>query len=784
MISNKSTARGAGTAILVCIVLVLSVVALSISGAGAQSPTADTYDDGPTFAGESFSEVWIGQELTLVDDGTFDGDYISIATGPEPSDSTDAVVTERYNKTDNTVTFETDALEADEIYHIYAYGDSDKFDFHGEGFRATTENLEAEFGSSTVNEDDSVSLSFESERDEQHLNVTADDFEADELESIFGSEHAHPAGYDDGILLENVSGGDSFEADFTDIDIGEYEFTFDVADSNATTTATIDVTDSADYAFGDITHPEQGEIATIDLEVTDADTAAVVLGDPADRFESSVALEEIDDETITLEYNTHAAATEGAWSVHEDSNATIVDEAVTPTLDADEPLPAHNWALSVGNEFEATHDLETEFDRDVLVVGERTAIGESALATAPADTTITDADSLNRTTVTPTETVAEGDALLVTIDEFGADGLVRTLEDDSSLAELGLELEIEEGDAGPVAAPHVWNTSATAENGADALAVDVLEAGDADAYDGTLSMLVTTDSHARALEPGAEYTVRVRTTDENAYIDDDEAIEQERGLSLVEREFEWEPLETMPIAQNATATGTTTVAPGTELRATADSPLEEGGFIQMTDAVVEEAGAGEHSFAAAFDFSAMDPGVGFDLLVEDPAGDSESAAVREDVELTEVGEPAFEVAAEAPTSVAVDEHALLEVTVTNNGTNGGESNYSVTVDGETVANETLALEADESVVKTYEFETGTEGTLEWEAVTDDGTERGTVSVEREATDDEASDASPRSDADNGTETPASDDGTPGFGVAVALGALLVAVALAARSRPY
>lgn len=781
MMNRKTAAQRRGRAILLIVIIVLSIVAVPVPVTGTTTAVdADTYDDGPTYAGEELTEVWIGQEITLVDDGTFDGEFVSIARGPEPTgDSSDIVVTAEYDSSENSVTIETDKLEAGEIYHIYAHGDN--FDYHGDAFEAKSEELTAEFRSNSVAAAGSVFLDIESERDGQHINVTSPDLDADELETIFGTEHSHPADTGDAILLQNVGSEESFEANFEGIEMGEYEFVFDVTDSNADDTETITVReDRRDYSFVDVDKPEQGDIATITVEVTDSDTAAVVLGDRSDDFQSAVQLEDVEDEEVVLEFNTHVAASEDAWSVHEDSNANIENVEVETLLEEGEAFPAHRWDLSVGDRLVDSVELNEEYDRDVLSVQERSDIGEAALATAPADADITDLESLHEATVTRTDTVAEGDALILTVEDFGADGAITTLEDGSALDDEGLVVEIEEQDPGPVADPHVWDSSADGATGSsdvDPLEVELLDAGaDADEYDGNLHFLITAESDAydRNLAAGDSYDVTFSVTDDNAYVDDD-SIERTADLAVVERDLTWDPIQTVSATTNATATGSTTVAPGTELRATADSPVEQGGFIQMTDVVVESGAGGDHDFAATFDFSGIEPGVRFDLIVEDSYAPDDNYDVLENVEFTAADEPAFDVTAQAPTTAAVGDTATLAVTVENTGSAAGTSNYSVVVDGEQFATDELELAAGESVDRSYEFNTSTEGNLEWEVSTDHDTAAGTLSVGSADGNGTAGD-----EADEGTGSPDEGDGTPGFGVVVAAVALLVAAALALR----
>ena len=798
MTRNESTYRGAGRAVVLAALVVLSAVTVSVGMAGtlaaAQDSSADadrTYTTPEALAGD---DVWIGQtiEISGLDP---DSSGAEIRTGFADGDG-ETVETTAVSGT--TVTFETDDLEDGEVYHLVVHGD-DSYDGAYE-FWAYQMQFEAAFDDDAVADGESVGVEFDSERSELYdVNVSAEGLEAAELERIF-SDHDTTVRHDedDVVTLVDVGNADDLTAEFSDVDFGEYEFVFDVRDTVDEDTATITVReDNEDYAFVDVEQVEQGDIANITLEVTDSDSAAVVLGDRQDNFRSAVELEDVEDERVVLRFNTHAAATEDAWSVHENSNASIENAAVGTPLEQGEAFPAHRWDLSVGDQLVDTFELENEFDRDVLSVRERSAIGEAAIRTAPADARISDLESFREATVTRTNTVAEADALVLTVEDFGAEGAITALEDGSALADDGLVVEIEERDPGPVADAHVWNSSVDESDGSsdvggstvDPLEVELINAGvNADEYEGDLHFLVTyeSDSYDRNLAVGEDYDVTFTVTDDNAYVDDGEEIERELTLELVERELEWDPISAVPADENATATGSTTVAPGTELRATADSPVEEGGFVQMTDVVVEEGTDGDHQFAATFDFSVTEPGILFDLIIEDSYDPDENVDVLEDVELmSAVHDSApsapFTVSAQAPPTATVGDDAALEVTVENAGDEAGTSNYSVVIDGEQVDEAELELEAGESVDRRYEFDTSAPAELEWEVATDHDDAFGTLTVESDAEDaaEDGADDTVTEDGDAGGAAE-DDEGTPGFGVAVAVAAVLVAAALAAR----
>ncbi|WP_233710685.1 PGF-CTERM sorting domain-containing protein [Natronococcus pandeyae] len=723
---------------------------------------ADVVFDSP----DDVEDVWVGQQMAVGD--------LEDANGAEiregfPSDDADNVETSAIDN--GYATFDTSELEDDEPYHLVVHGDDTYDDKYG--FWAYETNFEVEM-SSVVSQVSSTDFSFDSDRDDGYdVVVSSDDLDEDELDEIFGADDSVDTSVDsdDGVVtLEGVGNADNLDADFSDAEVGEYNITFDVADTVDSDEATVEVTDEElDYEFVDVSEPAQGELGQITIGVSESDTAAVVLGDDDDGYVSTIELENIDDEEVTLLFNTHAAADE-PWIVHEDSDAEIADQDVDTELGSDEAFPAYNWDLSVGDSV-SDNEIDNEYDRDRLVVQDRTTPGDVSLETAPAADEVSDFDSYDDATVTATDSVADEDALIVTVDDFGAEGIIAGLHGDADLDDEGIVLSITEQESGPIGEPTTWSTDADDEH-LDAELVNTAQ----DDYDGDLVFVV---HNADELEVGDDYDVEFEITDDNRYVDDeDDEFSEELELSIVDRVVEWDAIESLPAEEDATANGTTTVAPGTELEANADSPNDEGGFVAFTDAVVTAGDDGAHVFSAEFDLAGEQDGVLFDLTVEDHESDAEDTL--EDVEL---------VGAEEPEPETYD----LDVTVENE--DGEALDADVTVDGESdwgaLENGTYTVTADHDDYKSAS-----------EDVTIDGDDKSvTLTLEEEEDkngedkngddengddkngDDENGDDDANGDdanGDDGDDEGEDDDSTPGFGVAVAVVALLAAAMLALR----
>ena len=111
---------------------------------------------------------------------------------------------------------------------------------------------------------------------------------------------------DEQIVLIEINDREE-EVDFTDIDEGEYTFTFDVSDTESTASADISVSESdADASFDQGTYQASaGDLAHFEFELEDTDEAWIQIGD-ADSDFVDVLYVEIDeaDEPVEITVNT------------------------------------------------------------------------------------------------------------------------------------------------------------------------------------------------------------------------------------------------------------------------------------------------------------------------------------------------------------------------------------------------------------------------------------------------------------------------------------------------
>ncbi|WP_244510171.1 BGTF surface domain-containing protein [Natronobacterium texcoconense] len=770
------------------------------------------YDDaGPVWDGDADSPAYIGQEITITDDefeGEHDVSSVILYEGPaslsDPTHETSIEIHDADEHDDLTTawgTFETADLEPGEAYHFYIDEDDEGWehpsDFHGAEFWTDEEDLDVDFQRNTVTEDGEAEIKFDSEREEQYINVTSEDFDGEDLYEMFvdHDEDSYPGDADhytdDVLTLKNLNVNDNtseFYVNFDGVDAGEYEFEFETTDSLAWDNATIEVVDADESVdFAEQSSGEVGDVIDIKLDLEYAEGGAVQISEYDETyFQAAVEFEAEDhnvDEAV-IQFNANNPDDEESWRVHPDYDDEIglIDDEKYANATFDGALGVHDYTMFAGqglNESDATPVVDPETDTEFFSVHERTPVTDVTTSIAPIDSSLDDYDDFNETTVTEQSEVADGDALLVTLEDFGLSGVLQsenTVADE--LADGHIDISLVEQDPGPNVDAQTWTINETDADGDDDVHQINVSAvyTDLEHYDGDLVLQLEYDEDVidEELELG-EYDLTYEVTEDSPYIaDEDDEVEIETEFEIVEPVVEWDhTVEEVPNAEDAEVSGTTTTAPGSEISTDARSA---GNFTEAADAIVEEGG----TFTATYDFSDQDPGIEFELGAyhDDRSSydyDNDKLEDKVDAVLVDAEEPLINLHANAPGEVEVGDAAALDVTVSNDGGAADDVNITVTIDGEDVKDDSTTLDPDEEWSDSFDFDTSEEADISWEVTAGDNEDSGVLNVEEEAVDDDDDDSTDDDDDDDDDA-----DETPGLGVAVAVVALLAAAMLALR----
>ena len=354
--------------------------------------------------------------------------------------------------------------------------------------------------------------------------------------------------------------------------------------------AAAQVESEANAQFDQSTYSEEtGDIAEFTVEMENTDSAQVELVEANNNYNATLNVTDADgDGEVTVYFNTYLAGedNQNAFYTAENSNDTVSVTVNEDTTGDSRLLPADfTLQLYVGED-----DAREEVDVATLALTEG-SISAVATGVAPSDATLESVEDITTATTAGNE-VAEGDNLVVAFKASGVFGAIDVGEFEDHF-NFVLEQTNDQYDDGVELTSNNYQIVEDPEN------------------DRFFVVLNTND-----LEAGGEYELTLEpATGDNGVIDslyfiDDEEYKKGSGVivstefSVVERmievtgDFDKEDHLLVPNSEEATITGESNAAPGTDitvrLRATGEDP-----FLMSQTVQVQEDGSVE----AAFDLS-------------------------------------------------------------------------------------------------------------------------------------------------------------------------------------
>ncbi|MEF8915351.1 DUF7282 domain-containing protein, partial [Natronomonas sp.] len=721
---------------------------------------------------------------TVIDTSDLEGDYVITARNTTAGNR-QAVITNSNGVVTNTTRSPTDA-------NSYA------------GVEITLQELDASFADDSVELNDGTDVEFESLRNNNNYDVeiSSDELTDDEIETLFGDT-----------VIPGT--GTTFTADDSVVEEGEtYNFTFDVTDTSASDTASITIGQEVDFDanFDESVYTEtRGDVATISLTTEGGSSPVTVdIGSEDSGYNATLVVEPNDDGEAEITINT--------WMLGNDSTSDAYT-ATTGDIDHDNSTESTLPRVIESGLYDMSVSSDgNELDVAALDLTERST-GDMTLHVVPDNQVgrLSDVESYDTrlgTSITEGDEVATADGVVHAVEIDGIEGYLAA-NDVSSLAEVAnsneFDLTVEQTNPGQNRDPKELNLAAS---GSTDLTYD---AENDTLYVTFASDTVMFDQEGDQVnaeigdEFESELTVTSNYTSEFTRGEGD--AETANGtFSVVDREATFDTQNGMvrvPPTEDAEISGTTTVAPGTEMtvraRATGDSP-----FLNTAPATVDANG----SFAGTFDFSDVNEGQNFTATItsqgfEDNAetpgqvGELETAGVTiSDQEYTGEASEIVVDSAFLPEGgfVTIHDGSLLDgatfdsVRGTSDYLSEGE-NTDVTVTLDTPYTEdgtAIAMpHMDTNDNQEYDF-VSSEGAEDSPYADANGTaitDSASVTISEEtATETEAPDTeteAPDTETEapeTDTETPAQDQ--PGFGAVIALIALLGAALLAARRNAF
>jgi hypothetical protein len=555
-------------------------------------------------------------------------------------------------------------------------------------FEITPQTLNARFEDATAENSESPNarsdLRLQSNRADYGFYLFSEQMSASELADVFQNVEAR-----DGraVATRNASDDDVFEANFSGVEPGTYNVTVVAADGVARDTATITVSEPVDGTAGlaNATVVEQrGDVARFNVTFDGAEQATVQLGSREVGYISRFTVADGDgDGEATVEVNTFRAGLSGNASdisvVGEDELADyrLVTDPLSDQLDA----ATYPIVVSVGSTRTAVGSL---------TLNERSTDGVQ-IWTAPDRAGVGSVSQLTGV-ATQTDTVAFQDWAIVQIEASGLSGYVQNLSELNNDS-TGLSMTLTD-----LGGRNVEPTEVSLDRG------QFLVDEENDKY------FLVIDSNA--LEQNATYRANFTVSDANPYVEAGNGTTYVTNFTVVERNASFdEPVE-VPASSDATISGTSTAAPGTELNVeatnTADAP-----FLKRGTATVQEDGTWEVSL----DFSDVAEGTNFTVSIDDPEANATGTVVSG----AEGQAGAQDAETETPEETAEETTTAPETTPADEGEAGdeGDEDGAAGADEETTPEEEAGADEEETTTEETTTTTTTTTTEEEEQANQD-----------------------------------------------------------------
>ncbi|WP_255246108.1 BGTF surface domain-containing protein [Halolamina sp. CBA1230] len=607
-----------------------------------------------------------------------EGDYVLRSGQPDGDNEPESTLS--INQTTGVVNVDTSDLSTGS-YYITNDG-TDQADLI---FEVIEMDFGAEFTDSTVGNlgaESNTTVEFTSDNrggEAFSVYVTSDEFDDEELEDIFPSASDIDPAEEDGVEITGVNAGEEFDVTFAGYEAGNYSFDFTVADTSATAEDSIEVTETgegaATFTNTSVTE-EQGDIVEQTVELQGAsNTASVVIGDLGDTgYQGNFTLlDDDDDGEVTFYFNTYTAGTapdNEVVTLGEDTEFAEDGEFEEPQglndlLDTGD----YDMYAMAGDQSNDYSEVLNSYDSVATIYLQERSTNSMTLWTASEETTLDSVDAISSAVeddaLTESQEIAMEDLMVHEVDATGLSGAFG-VEESGVVTESFLDgldtgaynLTMEQENPAPNREAKTLNTSSL-----DDSSVTVIANAESDTYYIALdTQHIEFQRNGNTFSGdevvGEEYTTvfsvqdpALLGMDREATPESDEYETVNSTVTFADREitFDEDPI-TVGAASEQTISGTTTVAPGSEIsfRVSATEDTQPR-FVKNADATVQADG----TWSVTFDFSDQSVDDTFNVnargavpstdmagsVVESPTTDTPTEGTDTPSEGTETGTP-------------------------------------------------------------------------------------------------------------------------------------------------
>ena len=313
----------------------------SMSGGASELTTINYVSLSQTDAfAQGGSTYWAGQGLYFEDNRSSAGssDTYQIREYDTEDDEPGSLVTEftaqsksqvintgaSYFETGQPYVITTETQEVLKINNSLGFAEATVGDTEGDNytFEIQSQTLSAEWEDSSVsntqNQDNSNELSLTSNRGSYAVEISASGLDSSELQDIFGQVGTTNNGDirvtnvnsdDDTITLSGVNDNTDINADFGNTDANDYSFNVEAVDTSASATANVSITEqegSLSIPQGTVSE-ERGDTATFSVSMDNTDDGYVTIGSDDVGYNTTLYLEDGGDGQVSVEMNTFKA---------------------------------------------------------------------------------------------------------------------------------------------------------------------------------------------------------------------------------------------------------------------------------------------------------------------------------------------------------------------------------------------------------------------------------------------------------------------------------------------
>ncbi|WP_058995087.1 BGTF surface domain-containing protein [Haloarcula sp. CBA1127] len=618
---------------------------IKVSNLGGDSVVAEDIDVTSTsitsFGSDSARSyninVYRGETVAVVNDTNGGNVFVEEDQGSIVSDDT-------YEANSQVYTVDTENLDTGQRYNVSVSPQNDSV---GEaGFKVSDLDLNVEADDNDITDEDDVIANVTITRGGQPANATLFADDGDKVDTIVKKRLSGNDETD--FIFGNISSYDGFDAD-------DGPYTINVTDNQTGVTASTSQINVSEAEDGDasfessVVTDERGDVANITYQLDNEDEAVVFVGDDEDdNYAISGTIEDDDgDGEVTVSFNSYLAG--GSSDVGAGFSSASVSASDILYVEGDDEITG----VEEHGTFERTNLSEETIEASSYNLNVTAGTSQDSSADSVGTLRLSE-----RSTESMRSWVAPQDAELDDDDIDIRDRIGQNLTQSNNIADGDLVVHqiVASGVEGPLAYEEEVNSSSSTtqaflrstaggpgNNDAFNLTVNRTDVGanaDEDPLDLNSTNVVVVDDPdnntyfvaVKTEQANFSSGVPIRDDDEDDVLTANFTVSQDTGLaedndgiedsySIVDRDATLDTANGLVQAQAAAdqqVTGTTTVAPGSELEVEVESESDSNPFLDRPEATVGQNG----TYTATVDFSAYSAGTNFTAQTLDVDGDN------------------------------------------------------------------------------------------------------------------------------------------------------------------